>query len=59
VPALLAEAMRAAGLDAEAVLATTGEVAAVTEALAVARPGDLVLVLVHLDDDVYRLLTPR
>ncbi len=59
VPRMLREAMIAAGLDGGAVLATAGEVAAVGEALEVARPGDVVLVLVHLDDDVYRLLAER
>ncbi|MBK9030170.1 MAG: Mur ligase [Myxococcales bacterium] len=59
VPRLLTDAMVAAGLDVDAVRAAAGEVAAVAAALGVAGPGDVVLVLVHLDDDVYRLLAER
>jgi UDP-N-acetylmuramyl tripeptide synthase len=57
VPALLTEALTAAGV--RAVLPAGGEVAAVAAALDRAAPGDLVLVLVHLDDDVYRMLAER
>jgi UDP-N-acetylmuramyl tripeptide synthase len=59
VPALLADALRTAGVAAEAITVVADELAAVRDALAHARPGDVVLVLVHLDPAVDALIAAR
>ena len=49
IPALLVRACTEAGLAAEASAVAADELAALEALLAVARPGDVVLVLAHLD----------
>ncbi|MCX5744222.1 MAG: Mur ligase family protein [Proteobacteria bacterium] len=58
VPGLLVAALRRAGLAADAISLVRDEIEAVTRLLAMARPGDLVLVLVHLAPEVDALLLP-
>jgi UDP-N-acetylmuramyl tripeptide synthase len=56
VPALLAASLLSHGLPRDQIRLAAGERAAVDEALSLARPGDLVLVLTHLDPEVDALL---
>ncbi len=58
VPALLASTLSAAGVPATAIHHATSELAAVQTALADARPGDLILVLAHVDADLDAFLAP-
>lgn len=59
VPQLLREELISAALPAEALHHADGEVAGLEQALSAAHSGDLILVLPHVDDEVYAMLERR
>ncbi|MCB9562513.1 MAG: Mur ligase [Kofleriaceae bacterium] len=58
VPARLVDDLIAAGVAAAAIAIAPDELATVRDALALARPGDVVVILCHLDAAVEAFLTP-
>ena len=56
VPRLIRTTLAEAGMPAAAISEASGEPDALRQALAIARPGDLVLVLAHVDDAALALL---